>query len=417
MDIGGRGFNTGVMLSLEEARERILAVLTPLPIETVALASAPGRVLAADVFALIDLPPFDNSAMDGYAVRAADVAEAKPEAPVTLKLAGQVATGEMFAGEVPPGACVRIFTGSALPAGADAVVMQEDTRSAPAKEGQPVQVCFLDGAKPRENVRLRGEDVKRGALLLAAGERVNAGRAGLLAAMGLNELRVRRQPAVGLLATGSELLESGQAWSRGKIFESNRIMLAALVTRAGAMPQVFPLVPDSLEETKRALQQAFNGCDAVVTSGGVSVGELDFVKKAFVDLGGSMEFWRVSVKPGKPFVFGRWREKFLFGLPGNPLSAFVTFLLLVRPALWRWQGARDLELPTHACVLEEPLTNRGDRRHFMRVRVDETGRARSAGGQASHLLNALAVTNGLVDVPPNTTLPAGATVKVMRLED
>jgi molybdopterin molybdotransferase len=295
--------------------------------------------------------------------------------------------------------------------------MQEDTRPAQTKGEQTASVLFLDGAKPWENVRLRGEDLKRGTLLLASGERVNAGRAALLAAAGVSEVRVRQQPVIGLLATGSELLEAGQAWVPGKIYESNRAMLAPLIARDGALPRIFPLVPDSLAETKEALERAFSECDAVITSGGVSVGELDFVKQAFEGLGGSMQFWKVAIRPGKPFVFGRWRDKFLFGLPGNPVSAFVTFVLLVRPALMSWLGASVIELPSHPCVLAEPLTNRGDRRHFMRVQIDESGRARSAGGQASHILSAFHLANGLVDVPPNKTLPAGTTVQVMRLEE
>ncbi len=190
-------------------------------------------------------------------------------------------------------------------------------------------------------------------------------------------------------------------------------MLAELIRRAGGIPEIHPLVPDSLEATARALEIAFAECDIVVTSGGVSVGELDFVKAAFENLGGKQQFWKVAIRPGKPFIFGQRREKFLFGLPGNPVSAFVTFLLLVRPALRRWQGDRAVVLPTHFSALAEPLTNPGERRHFMRVRVDAAGSVFSAGAQASHALFSLAAANGLVDIPPRTTLAAGTTVKVM----
>ena len=179
---------------------------------------------------------------------------------------------------------------------------------------------------------------------------------------------------------------------------------------------IFPIVPDAPEATGAALEQAFDRCDFVVTCGGVSVGEMDFVKGAFEKIGGDLQLWKVAIKPGRPFAFGRRGENFLFGLPGNPVSAFVTFLLLARPALLRWQGARDAVLPAHPGMLAEPLVNRGDRRHFVRVVLDADGKTRSAGIQASHMLSSLAAANGLVDVPPQTTLAAGTSVRVLRWE-
>ena len=280
----------------------------------------------------------------------------------------------------------------------------------------PGEVLILTPAQPGENVRPRGEDVKRGATLAEAGEVLSVGRIGLLAAAGLARVQVGRQPVVGLLATGSELTEPGQPLAPGRIYESNRLALAALIKRAGAVPKVFPLVADALAATAPALADAFDQCDAVVTSGGVSVGEMDFLKRAFEQIGGKLQFWKVAIKPGRPFVFGRLRGKLLFGLPGNPVSALVTFLLLVRPALLRWQGATDVSLPAHPGVLAEPLANPGERRHFMRVKVDPAGKVRSAGIQASHVLSSLAAANGLVDVPANTTLPAGTAVSVLRWE-
>lgn len=191
-------------------------------------------------------------------------------------------------------------------------------------------------------------------------------------------------------------------------------MLNAMLSDCGAEARTYPLVPDTLTRTRNALQRAFAECDAVVTTGGASVGQLDFVKAAFAELGGSQEFWKVAIKPGKPFIFGTLGGKFLFGLPGNPVSAFVTFQLLVRPALLRWQGAAQTGLPAHPGTLVEPLVNRGDRRHFVRVRVDAQGNVHSAGTQASHMLHSLAAANGLVDVPPETTLAAGAMMRVLR---
>jgi molybdopterin molybdotransferase len=201
---------------------------------------------------------------------------------------------------------------------------------------------------------------------------------------------------------------------RGKIHESNRLTLATLISAAGGTSKIFPLVPDSPGETRRAFDAAFAECDLVVTSGGVSVGEMDFVKSAFEEAGGTLEFWKIAMRPGKPFVFGRRGGKFLFGLPGNPVSAFVTFLLLVRPALLRWQGASSVGLPIHHGILAEAIVNPADRRHFMRVTVDGQGKVRGAGMQGSHVLSSLAAANGLLDVPAKTTWPAGAAVVVMR---
>ena len=406
--------NIRPMLDLEEARQRLLEAIRPLPFESVPLSRASARVVAEAVASPIDLPAFDNSAMDGYAVRSADIATGGPPSPVALKLAGYLPAGVVFTGVVQPGTCVRVFTGSPLPNGADAVLMQEDART---ETGQPETVMALDHVKPWENVRFRGEDVKAGMVLAKAGEVITPGRMGLMAAAGISSVKVHRRPIVGLLATGSELVDAGQPLPLGKIYESNCCMLEPLLTRCGAVPQVFPLVSDTLDATCQALNQVLDKCDAVVTSGGVSVGELDFVKAAFEKLGGTVDFWRVAIKPGKPFVFGRSDQKLLFGLPGNPVSALVTFLLLVRPALRRWQGETDVLPPITHGILAEAFANHGDRRHFMRVRVDENGIVRSAGAQASHLLSSLAAANGLIEVPSNTTLAPGSPARVIRIDD
>ena len=412
-DILSRPSDTRAMIELEQACQRIFAALVPLPPEPIPLDAAVGRVASEPILSPIDLPSFDNSAVDGYAVSATDLRAARPEAPAKLELLGRVAAGQVFAGKVRPGTCVRLFTGSALPPGADAVVMQEDARLGAT---EPPQVSFAEPVKPWENTRLRGEDVKRGAELLPAGDRLTAMGVGLLSAVGLQALQVARRPRIGLLATGNELVEPGQPLPAAKIYESNRTALAALLTAAGALPRAYAAVPDTLAATAAVLEQALAECDGLLTTGGVSVGELDFVKNAFEQIGGEIQFWTVAMKPGKPFVFGRWKQKFLFGLPGNPVSAVVAFLLLVRPALLRWQGATRVELPAHPGQLAESLVNRGDRRHFVRVTVDESGHVRSAGMQASHSLRSLAAANGLVDVPPQTTWPAGTVVRVMRLD-
>jgi molybdopterin molybdotransferase len=395
------------MLSLEEAQERILSQVKPGEVETITISSGSSRINAAPITAPIDLPGFDNSAMDGYAVRASDVATA----PVTLKVVGKVAAGETFDSELASGTCVRIFTGSPLPTGADAVVMQEDT-----EQSTPDTVIIPEPVKPWENVRFRGEDVKHGMNVLSTGARIRPAAIGLLAAVGVLKISVFRQPKIAILATGSELQEPGTPLSPGHIYESNRAMLAAVVASCGAISRSEPIIPDTLKHTRAALTNAFANCDAVITSGGVSVGEFDYVKQAFEEIGGKLGLWRVAIKPGKPFVFGQLGGKFLFGLPGNPVSGFVTFLLLVRPALLRMQGTDETGLAIHQGQLAESLENRGDRRHFMRVQVDRSGAVRLAGTQASHILSSLAEANGLVDVPPGTVLQRGSAVQVLRWE-
>lgn len=403
------------MLELEKAVETILASVPAPKSAVIPLADAYRRVAWEKIQASTALPPFDNSAVDGYAVRAADVASANSQNPVRLQLSGKIAAGEHFRGELSAGQCIRIFTGSTLPAGADAVIMQEDTRTEPTRPGE---MLFLDSAKPWENVRFRGEDVHLGAPVLRPGQILGAAQIGLLAACGVARVSVTQRPSVALLATGSELKEpAGESGlAPGQIYESNRAALTPLIAAAGGVPKIFPIVPDNAEATRAALAGALSECDLIVTCGGVSVGQMDFVKSAFEDLGGQLQFWKVAIKPGRPFVFGRRGEKLLFGLPGNPVSAFVTFLVLARPALLRWQGAEEIGLPICRGLLAEPISNPDHRRHFIRISLDSEGFVRLAGTQASHILSALAAANGLLDVPPKTTWAAGTTVQVLRWE-
>lgn len=395
------------MLSVEEAQTKILQAVQPLETERVPLNQAGGRVLSEGMTSLIDLPGFDNSAMDGYAVRAEDTHGATNERSAKLRVIAEIAAGSDAKCEITAGMAIRIFTGSPLPAGADAVVMQEDTR----REGESVAV--LDGVKPFENVRFRGEDVKRGEPIAAQGTRVSAAQIGVLAACGGQDLLVYRQPKVALLSTGTELREAGASLEPGQIYESNRPMLAAAVNDCGGVAMPRPIVADTLEATVSALRGAFDEADVVITSGGVSVGEHDHVKAAFEKLGGTVEFWRVAMRPGKPFVFGRLGDKFLFGLPGNPVSAFVTFMVLVRPALLRMQGATEAGLRRVCGKAADRFTNPGDRRHFMRVTLDADGTVHSSGKQSSHMLQSLAKANALLDLGPGQTNEVGTEVAVL----
>ena len=387
------------MISLEEAKERIFASIILQPVERVPLLDAAGRYCAETLHALVDLPRFDNSAMDGYAVRAQDLKSASQEKPIRLKQAGRIGAGETFAGIVGAGTCLRLFTGSVLPEGADAVVMQEDVR---AENGT---ISFFESAKPYENVRLAGEDVRKGTQVVSPGDRLNAARLALLGATGHAAVATHRPPRVGILASGDELVEPGIALSGGKIYESNRVLVKSLVDSVGVRGIVLPLLPDNLEATVQALKEALSDHDVVITTGGVSVGEFDFIKDAFEKIGGTIDHWKVAVRPGKPFVFGRFGSKYLFGLPGNPVSALVTFLLLVRPALLKLFGASATELPQVRGELTEALSNPGDRRHFVRCRW-AAGKITAAGRQFSHMIGGLASANCLVDVPPATRLEA-----------
>jgi len=312
------------VLTPDAARARLLAALAPLaplPAERVPLAAALGRVLAEDLAAGGPLPPFDASTMDGYALRAADL----PAPGRRLPVAFQVFAGQSPP-ELPPGACCRIFTGAPLPPGADAVEMQEEVRRA----GR--WATFRRPAAPGRFVRARGSELGAGEVALRAGVVLDPGAIGLAAGLGRGELLVRRRPRVAVLPTGDELVGPGGAAGPGRLPESNGAALAAAVRDAGGEPLLLAPVPDEPRALARALEAA-RGHDALVTSGGVSVGAKDLVRAALRDAGAELDFWRVAMRPGKPFTFGRWGRAAVFGLPGNPTSALVTFELFVRPAL------------------------------------------------------------------------------------
>jgi molybdopterin molybdotransferase len=391
------------VISLEEAKERILASITPLPVEHLPLSEAAGRYCAAPLHSTIDLPRFDNSAMDGYAVRCDDLKTATSSNPIKLKLIGRIAAGETFLNTMLAGSCVRLFTGSALPPGADAVVMQEDVRA------ENETIFFSESVKPFENVRLTGEDIRQGSQLVSPGDRLTTTRLSLLAATGHAEVPVHHAPRIAVLASGDELVEPGQSLVPGRIYESNRMLISKLVSSIAATASILPLVSDDLEKTQRALRNAYANHDLVITTGGVSVGEFDFVKDAFTGIGGTIDHWKVAIRPGKPFVFGRLNAKYLFGLPGNPVSALVTFLLLVRPALLKLMGARDTDLPAITGELTDPVHNPGDRRHFIRCRW-HAGKVTPAGRQGSHFIGSLGAANCLLDLAPASQLDAGSRV-------
>jgi molybdopterin molybdotransferase len=411
------------LLRLEDALERMLAGVAPLTAESVQLRDALGRVLAADVTARITLPPWDNSAMDGFAVRSGDVASAVPDRPVSLRVIGEVAAGHPPTDTVTAGTAIRILTGGMMPPGADAVVPVEDTDAPLGEAALPDTVEVRASAAAGAHVRARGSDLGEGDHLLDAGTPVRPAIVGLLAASGYGAVIVHRRPRVAILATGDELVPPGKPLGPAQIPDSNTSSLEAQARATGA--EVIPLgvVRDDRASILDHLRAGVENADVVVASGGVSVGAHDEVKAAFEELG-ELDLWRVAVQPGKPLAFGRAGDTLFFGLPGNPVSSFVTFELFVRPVIRRLAGHRDLSgrsLVT-ARLLDTAQTSPG-RRAFLRVRLgtdpDAPDRlvARLAGGQGSHVLSALALADGLAVVPEETVdVVAGTQVSVIRLD-
>ncbi len=329
------------MLTVEEAQEIVLDSVSVSGIERVPLSESQNRVLAEDVAPRFDVPPQDNSSVDGYAVIATDTSGASEEAPHRLEVLEEIPAGTVPSAHVVPGKSSRIMTGAFLPGGADAVVMVENTR----QHAEGVEI--LKAVKPGQNVRYRGEDVKQGQRVLFAGAEIGPGEIGLLAAFQRSQVAVRRRPAVAILSTGDEVVEIDERLVPGKIVNSNSYSLAALVRECNGRPVNLGIARDSEAEIAKAIRSALSA-DIVLSTGGVSVGDYDYVKKVLEDLGADMRFWRVKMKPGKPLAYGLLQGKPFFGLPGNPVSCMVSFLLFARPAMRKMMGygPHDWRLPT-----------------------------------------------------------------------
>jgi len=373
--------------------------------ETVALAQALGRVLAAPQTSAITVPPMDNSAMDGYAVRVADVTVAGVRLPVSQRiLAGTVGQ------PLRPGSAARIFTGAPVPPGADAVLMQEYCEAT----GEDVVINVMP--HPGENIRRAGEDIQTGAQILAAGTRIGAAEMGLAASVGLAELPVFRKLKVACFFTGDELVTPGTPLQSGQIYNSNRYTLSGLVNGLGCELIDLGIVPDTLEATEVALARASREADVVITSGGVSVGEADYVKAAVEKLG-RVEMWKVAMKPGKPLVYGRVNDTDFIGLPGNPVSAFVTFGLFVRPFLLKRMGAADVLYRAFAVQADFAWTRAGARREFLRAQLQPNGKLALFPNQSSGVLTSCAWSDGLVDLGVGQTVQPGDWVRFIPLSE
>lgn len=393
------------MLTVEQALEEILSRVHPLETERVELMAALGRALAETIVSHREIPPWRNSSMDGYAVRAADTG------PAELAVVGTIAAGALPPRPLGPGEAMRIFTGAPLPEGADAVVPQEDV------ETHDARVRLRESVEPGAFVRPAGEDVRRGDLVLEAGRTLRAAEVGLLATLGHSQVRVFRRPRVAILSTGSELADLGTEPGQGQIPNTNTYSLMAQVLEAGAEPINLGVAADRLDDIEARFAWGLRA-DVLVSSAGVSVGELDLVKEALTRLGAELHLWRVSMRPGKPITFGSLAGRPVFGLPGNPVSAMVTFELFVRPALLRMAGHSALDRPRVRARALAPMKNPGVRRGYLRVNLTrgEAGYGVTlTGGQGSGILRSMVLADGLAVVPGDTVIRSGEAVEVIVL--
>jgi molybdopterin molybdotransferase len=396
------------MLTVEEALEAILSRVPLLETERVDVLGALGRTLAEPVVARRAIPPWPNSSMDGYAVRAEDTRRG-----AALAIVGRVEAGEVPARGVGQGEAMRIFTGAPLPEGADTVLPQEDveaTADSIALRGPTARAAY---------VRRRGEDVEVGARVLEPGTLLTAAEVGLLATLGYGQIRVFRRPRVAILSTGNELADLGTEPGPGQIPNTNTYTLMAQVLEAGGDPINLGVARDRLEAIEERVRAA-RDADVLVSSAGVSVGELDLVREALTRAGAALHLWQVSMRPGKPITFGSLGSRPVWGLPGNPVSAMVTFELFVRPALLKMGGRRRLTRPRVRARTLEVIPNPGSRRGYLRVQLEATADglgARLTGEQGSAILRSMVAADGLAVVPPDTVVPVGAEIEVIQLRD
>jgi molybdopterin molybdotransferase len=394
-------------LSVDEALERILARVRPLGPVSVELLDALGATLAEDAVADRDVPPFRNSAMDGYAVIAADVASA----PATLRVVGEIAAGDVPSRAIVRGEAMRIMTGAPLPDGADTIVRVEDT------DNRTDSVTIAVATRPGTSVRAAGEDLKRGETILRAGTVLRAAEIGVLATIGRSSVRVIGRPRVAVLSTGDELVELDAPLRPGQIRDANRYSLASAARALGATPVPLGIVRDTADDLRRALREAATKADVIVTSGGVSVGDHDHVKPVVDELG-SMDFWSIAIRPGRPLAFGEIDGKLIFGLPGNPVSSLLGFELFVRPALLKMAGRALLHRPRVTATLDDMLDTPPGLRFFARgVYEPASNTVRTTGPQGSGILRSMSLANCFIDVPDTIQhLDRGASVTVIRTD-
>lgn len=413
------------MISVEEALAKILDSIQILDGEEKSLLDCLGQVLAEDVYSPFDVPPHDNSAMDGYAVQAGSIKGASHKNPKILHVVGEIAAGEISHVKVEPGKAIRIMTGAFIPSGADVVVPFEDTDEVDRMEASrsKTEIGVRVGLSEGCNIRRRGEDIANGELVLAKGKFLRPADIGVLASIGKSMVPVIRRPLVGILATGNEVMDINRSLLPGKIYNSNSYSLAAQVLHYGGIPKLLGVAPDDEEKLTSAVRGGLQ-CDILVTSGGVSLGDYDVVKQVLA-AEGSVSFWTVRMKPGKPLAFGMFKrsdgkEVPHLGLPGNPVSSMITFEVFARPAIFKMMGRSILTKSNITAVMEDSVGNKDGRRIFSRVvvtRRDSKYFARITGPQGSGILSSMAKANGLAIIPENTReVKSGAPVEVMMLD-
>ncbi len=402
-----------IMIEIGEAQRQVLEDVTVLGDERIHILEALGRVLAQDVRAVRDVPYRDNSSMDGYACRYEDVTAANAIRPVRLNIVGESRAGCPFEGVVSPGEAVSIMTGAVIPRGADAVIKVEDT----SLEGNVVS-CLNGPTSKGEYIRLRGEDVRAGEAVLEKGTPIKAAEIGMVATLGHAYVNVYQRPVVAILSTGDELVDLDEPFADGKVVCSNTYSLAAQVMEAGAIPLSLGIASDSKEDQRNKLTKGLRA-DVILTSGGVSVGKYDFVKTTLSEIGMKLKFWRVAMKPGKPLIFGTIGSKPVFGLPGNPASAMISFEQFVRPALLKMMGHRALFRRVIEARLAKQMVAETGRLHLVRCRlIEENGRtwALSTGTQSSGVIRSMVLAEGLMILPPSRrAYEKGTRVKVQVL--
>lgn len=410
-----------LFLDVEEARHKILAAVRPLAAEKVPLLEALGRTLAEEVQAAEPIPPFDNSAMDGYAVRAQDVAGASPESPIFLRVIANLAAGTVAQEPLGPQTAIRIMTGAPLPAGADAIVPFEDTDEGLGSQSDRGSVRIYRAISVGSHVRLAGEDVRQDEVVLEPGTLLRPAEIGLLASLGRVQVSVSRRPRVAVLSTGDELVEIGQPLSPGKIRNSNGYANAAQVLRYGGEPILLPIARDTVADVTSRIEEGLSrGADLFLTSGGVSLGDYDLVKRVLHDLG-HIDFWQVRMQPGKPMAFGHIQGVPILGLPGNPVSAMVVFEQFARPILLKMQGRRHLRKPEIEVTLLDDAKAYADRVRFLRAIVTQTPEghwtARLTGPQGSGILSSMVRANALTIIPKQPgKIAAGSRVWAQMLD-
>ncbi len=384
------------MISVEEALARILAQITPLAPTHVPLSESFGLVLAEDIFSGDDIPPFANSAMDGFALRSQD-SQAQDGKPARLRIIGSIPAGYVVERAIEPGTAMRIMTGAPVPAGADAVIQVELTQGA---EANSEWVEVLEKVAPGNNIRPAGEDIQRGQLVLARGAEINAWAIGLLATLGYAQVPVIRRPRVAILGTGDEVIDVGEVLQPGKIRNSNSYLIEAATRQAGGEPHRLGVARDTVESLRENFATALSH-DLLITSGGVSVGDFDLVKDIMREQG-QVDFWRINMRPGKPVAFGQIGGVPLLGLPGNPVSTAVTFQLFAGPIIRKMLGHTRLVKPQVEVIVEDGVQEQVMRRHYVRAHVTWNGSAfvaRTTGSQGSHIMTSLLNANAFVIVP------------------